>query len=126
MRCPACGVPISAGALRCAVCGRPLERPAGGRDTSPRAPGEALVGREQELAALRAGLYDVLAGRGRLFLLVGEPGIGKTRLAGEIAALAQSRRARVLVGRAWETEGAPPYWPWAQIVRALLAGDEGA
>jgi hypothetical protein len=42
-----------------------------------------FVGREAELAALIAGLDDAIAGRGRLFLLVGEPGIGKSRLAEE-------------------------------------------
>ena len=45
----------------------------------------AFVGRERELAELRAGLDEVSAGRGRLFLLSGEPGIGKTRLAEEIS-----------------------------------------
>ena len=45
----------------------------------------AFVGRERELAELRAGLDDVSAGHGRLFLLSGEPGIGKTRLAEEIS-----------------------------------------
>src|SRR5215467_13080651 len=37
-----------------------------------------FVGRERELAELRAGLEDTLAGHGRLFLISGEPGIGKT------------------------------------------------
>ena len=55
-------------------------------------PRGAFVGRERELAALIAGLDDALAGRGRLFLLVGEPGIGKSRLAEELVAAA--RRAR--------------------------------
>jgi predicted ATPase len=42
-----------------------------------------FVGRERELAELRVGLADVTAGHGHLFLLSGEPGIGKTRLADE-------------------------------------------
>jgi len=46
-----------------------------------------LVGRDGELAELLAGLGDVIAGRGGLFLLAGEPGIGKSRLAYEAAAL---------------------------------------
>lgn len=45
--------------------------------------GAGFFGREQELAELGAALPDAVAGRGRLFLLVGEPGIGKTRLASE-------------------------------------------
>lgn len=41
---------------------------------------DAFVGREREMEALRAGLNDAIAGRGRLYLLSGEPGIGKSRL----------------------------------------------
>jgi DNA-binding SARP family transcriptional activator len=59
----------------------------------------SFVGRKAELAELLHGLEDALAGRGRLLLLAGEPGIGKTRLTEELAARARSRGARVLVGR---------------------------
>jgi DNA-binding SARP family transcriptional activator len=81
-------------------------------------PRGAFVGREAELAELVAGLDDAFAGRGRLFLLVGEPGIGKSRLAEELIAHARARGARVLVGRCWEAGGAPAYWPWVQSLRA--------
>jgi tetratricopeptide (TPR) repeat protein len=77
-----------------------------------------FVGRERELGELRAGLEIAISGRGRLFLVAGEPGIGKTRLLGELAAHAPRREARVLWGRCWEGEGAPAYWPWVQIVRS--------
>ena len=43
----------------------------------------AFVGRQSELDQLLAGLADAFAGRGRLFLVAGEPGIGKSRLAAE-------------------------------------------
>lgn len=79
-----------------------------------------FVGREQEMAALRVNLEDAFAGRGRLVLLVGEAGIGKTRTAHELAAYALTRGARVFTGRCYEGEGAPPFWPWAQIVRTYL------
>jgi len=59
----------------------------------------AFVGRERELSELRAGLDDVSACRGRLFLLSGEPGIGKTRLAEEISNDASERGMRVVWGR---------------------------
>jgi tetratricopeptide (TPR) repeat protein len=78
----------------------------------------AFVGREPELAELLAGLEDALSGNGRLFLLVGEPGIGKSRLAEELTAHARARGAHVLVGRCWEAGGAPAYWPWVQSLRA--------
>jgi DNA-binding SARP family transcriptional activator len=80
----------------------------------------AFVGRDSELAELVAGLDDAFAGRGRLFLLVGEPGIGKSRLAEELIAHARGRGARVLVGRCWEAGGAPAYWPWVQSLRAYV------
>ncbi len=77
-----------------------------------------FVGRDRELAQLGTGLSEAIAGRGRLFLLSGEPGIGKTRLAEEIAGEASSRGIRVIWGRCWEGGGAPAYWPFIQILRA--------
>ena len=77
-----------------------------------------LVGRGRELGELAAGLEDAFAGRGRLFLLEGEPGIGKSRLAEELTVRARARGAQVLVGRCWEAGGAPAYWPWMQSIRA--------
>ena len=88
----------------------PLDRLAGG----------VFVGRERELDELRDGLEDALAGRGHLLLLVGEPGIGKTRTAEELATYAQVRGARVHWGRCHEGEGAPAYWPWAQALRSFV------
>lgn len=80
----------------------------------------ALIGRDRELAELTAGLEDALGGRGRLVLIAGDPGIGKTVLAEHLAIRAVERGARVLWGRCWEGGGAPPFWPWMQIVRALV------
>jgi predicted ATPase len=81
--------------------------------------GWAFVGRDREMAELAAGLEDALGGRGRLFLIAGEPGIGKSAVAERLAGRADVRGARVVWGRCWEGGGAPPYWPWAQIVRTL-------
>src|SRR5580698_172580 len=80
-----------------------------------------FVGRERELGELRRALDRAGSGHGRLFLLSGEPGIGKTRLAEEIAAEAAAKDMRVLWGRCWEGGGAPAYWPWIQVLRACLA-----
>jgi DNA-binding SARP family transcriptional activator/tetratricopeptide (TPR) repeat protein len=79
-----------------------------------------FVGRQRELAALDEALADALAGRGRVVLLAGEPGIGKSRLAAELAARAHARGAQVLIGRCWEAGGAPAYWPWVQVLRGYV------
>ena len=79
-----------------------------------------FVGREREMAILRAALDDASAGRGRLVLLVGEAGIGKTRLADELATEACAHGARVLTGRCHEGQGTPPFRPWVQIMRGHL------
>ncbi|HEY6298209.1 MAG TPA: AAA family ATPase [Candidatus Binatus sp.] len=96
------------------------------RNTFDRQPSHnAFVGRERELAELLAGLDDVGAGHGKLFLLSGEPGIGKTRLAEEISDEAAARGMRVLWGRCWEGGGAPAYWPFIQILRACVDDRDG-
>ncbi|MCH8345892.1 MAG: protein kinase, partial [Chloroflexi bacterium] len=79
-----------------------------------------FVGREKEMDELRAGLEDALSGRGRLLMLVGEPGIGKTRTSEEFATYAALRNAQVLWGRCYEGEGAPAYWPWVQAIRSYV------
>ena len=61
-----------------------------------------FVGRERELAALVAALGDALSGSGRLVLVGGEPGIGKSRLAEELASRARANGAEIYWGRAWE------------------------
>jgi predicted ATPase len=69
---------------------------------------------------LKACLEDALSGRGRLVMLVGEPGIGKTRTAQELATYAGLRGAQVLWGRSYEEQGVPPYWPWVQAIRSYV------
>src|SRR2546425_11409455 len=86
-----------------------------------------FVGRHHELVELRAGLEDAVTGRGRFFLVVGEAGVGKTRLVEELGREAAEQGHLVLWGRCWEGEGAPPYWPWIQVIRACLPrGADGA
>jgi DNA-binding CsgD family transcriptional regulator/tetratricopeptide (TPR) repeat protein len=79
-----------------------------------------FVGRERELALLRTHMDRALGGKGGLVLLTGEPGIGKTRAADELARLARLQRAKVLWGRCLEGEGAPVLWPWTQILRTYV------
>ena len=82
--------------------------------------GGVFVGRQRETGDLKACLEDALSGRGRLVTLVGEPGIGKTRTAQELATYAGLRGAQVLWGRSYEEQGVPPYWPWIQAIRSYV------
>ncbi|MFL5796774.1 MAG: ATP-binding protein [Actinomycetota bacterium] len=76
------------------------------------------------MAGLLAGVGSAVSGRGRVFLIAGEPGIGKSRLADEVAWHAEQRGMRVLWGRCWEAGGAPAYWPWVQSIRSYIRGVE--
>jgi DNA-binding CsgD family transcriptional regulator len=88
---------------------------------SPVWAGDLFVGRVSELQKLRAGLVAAIAGNGRLFLIEGEAGIGKTRLAQELASFAREDGVTVLWGRCYEDTGVPPYWPWIEIIRGFAA-----
>src|SRR3954447_1176963 len=85
-----------------------------------------LLGRARELAELTAAFEDARAGRGGLVLIHGEPGIGKTRLARTLGEHARSAGAQVALARGWEGGGAPSYWHWLQVIRALAAERDDA
>ncbi|WP_344218633.1 ATP-binding protein [Kribbella sancticallisti] len=80
-----------------------------------------ITGRGRELRALREWLDEARGGAGRLVLCSGEAGIGKTRLAQELAGTALAAGSAVAWGRCVEGEGAPAYWPWHQVLRSLGA-----
>ena len=81
--------------------------------------GHALFGRDHELNELKVLLAGAAQGRGGLVMFVGEPGIGKTSLGDAAAEAAASMGFRVAWGRAWESGGAPAYFPWMQALGAL-------
>ncbi len=81
---------------------------------------DLFVGREREMAELGAALDEAIAGHGQLIMLAGEPGIGKTRIARELAGHAGAKGARILWGWCYEGEGAPSYWPWVQPIRGYV------
>jgi hypothetical protein len=83
---------------------------------------EVFVGRAREIGILQSAFAAAVSGRGRVVLLAGEPGIGKTRTAAELARRAREAGAEVLVGRCFEGDGAPAFWPWVQMLRAFTDG----
>ncbi len=85
-----------------------------------------LVGRQREMASLRGWLQAALEGRPRLVLCGGEPGIGKTRLAQELVAHAQTRQVPAIWARAPEGVAPPPFWLWHQMVGRAPASEAGA
>ena len=80
-------------------------------------PADRLIGREPALAAASSVLGDALSGSGQFLMISGEAGIGKSAM---LAALISQAGPVPLVlrGFCWEGDGAPPYWPWAQVLRA--------
>ncbi len=81
------------------------------------APPAQLVGRTQECATLRA---FVAAPAGQVLLVLGDPGIGKTRLLEELATLVAAEGGTVLRGRAFEAEMVRPYGAWLDALRPLV------
>ena len=79
-----------------------------------------LVGRAAPLDQLSRCWEEARAGRCRVAMLVGEPGIGKTRLAAEFCREAYSEGALVLLGRCYE-ESLIPYQPFVEALRSYIA-----
>ena len=139
---PECPKPLEALILRL-LAKSPDERPAAAQDVAqelrrildrstvdtvhPREP-DALtdlralnwgffVGRREEMEGLKEALEASLSGKGSLAMLVGEPGIGKTRLAEEFGVYAGLRGAQVLTGHCYEGESSLPYRPFVEAFR---------
>ena len=66
-----------------------------------------LIGREAERAQLLQSLHEATSGSGRLILLLGDAGVGKTRLAEEALAMARRLGYQTLAGRCYEQQGTP-------------------
>ena len=76
-----------------------------------------FVGRAEEMAALRTAIDASLGGQASLVMLVGEPGIGKTRLAEEAGVYARQGGAHVSLGHSYEGETASPYSTFVEAIR---------
>jgi class 3 adenylate cyclase len=96
----------------------------GPRPSSEPRPTTPLVGRERELGLLEASVRDLEAGHGHALLIVGEAGLGKTRMLEELRA----RTAEVstwLEGRCASYGAEAPYGPFADVLRTWIGADEG-
>jgi DNA-binding NarL/FixJ family response regulator len=87
---------------------------------------QVMVGRDRELARVTGLFDDALAGRGRLVLCTGEAGIGKTRLAEELAAAATARGVAVAWARAADRGSSPPYGLWRLVLAETAVGSGSA
>ncbi|WP_093017840.1 helix-turn-helix transcriptional regulator [Variovorax sp. OV700] len=113
--CHRCGRVCLHADAPCPACGAaPVASPAVAGATEP------FVGRRGELQLAHDALGGALAGRGRVIMVSGEAGIGKTRLAQEVATLAVRRGMLTLWGRCLEEPGAPPFLPWTRAMQACL------
>jgi len=81
----------------------------------------AFVGRESELSTIRAAIDRARTGHGSVVMLAGGPGVGKTRLAMEMAEYASRVGFRYLVGHCYEREERYPFLPFAEIIESNLA-----
>ncbi len=84
----------------------------------------ALFGRDRELGMLRQHLDVAFAGRGRLALIGGEAGIGKTALAEALSQEAREQGALVLTGRCYDLTETPPYGPWVELFARYRRTDD--
>jgi DNA-binding winged helix-turn-helix (wHTH) protein/tetratricopeptide (TPR) repeat protein len=85
-----------------------------------RAPSDPFVGRGDTIERLLGALHEASSGRGRLCLLTGEAGIGKTRCTNEFATMARRLKLSVWTGRCLEGGRTAAFWPWVQVLRDAL------
>ncbi|MGW7268249.1 AAA family ATPase [Streptomyces sp. NPDC054842] len=84
----------------------------------------SLVGRDPQIALLERALTEARQGRGGVVFLVGEAGVGKSRLAAEAVGRALDSGMRVLRGRSSTTGPAVPFRPLTEALMTLFRGGE--
>lgn len=87
---------------------------------------QGLIGRRHPAAMLHAEITRSAASHGGLVLVTGEAGIGKTTLVTSAAEEARRLGSLVLSGACWDSESAPGYWPWTQVIRGIRRGVDAA
>ena len=83
-----------------------------------------FVGRDRVMQRLRAAFERAREGRGQLCVIMGEPGIGKTRVVEALERELPAESARVVWGFCREAGDTPPLWPFLPVLRQLLASPE--
>jgi DNA-binding SARP family transcriptional activator len=96
---------------------RPAESPVSGGQQSLPIQATPLIGRDNEIDRLRALLLRAEAGAGQVAIVLGEAGIGKSRLLAEVVIEAFERGSAILVGRAFESEQLLAFGPWVSAIR---------
>ncbi|MBA3231198.1 MAG: tetratricopeptide repeat protein [Acidobacteria bacterium] len=91
-------------------------------EAGDRASRTPFTGRAEELSSLQALVRDARGGEGRLVLVVGEAGVGKSRMIHELREQISAGEMRVLVGRCRSYGGIAPYLPIVEVLRDLLSG----
>src|SRR5688572_18172263 len=91
-----------------------------GRAAHPQLPasGAPLSGRDEELSQLQALCREISGGQGASIVILGDGGIGKSRLIEALVQEAEAAGALALIGRAWEAERNLPFGPWVHAFRA--------
>jgi DNA-binding SARP family transcriptional activator/pimeloyl-ACP methyl ester carboxylesterase len=107
----------------------PHAAPAGRRPPVPKAPETRpaetpLIGRDADVAQLREALDGAAGGRGGVLAIVGEAGVGKSRLVDELIAHAKQRDARVLLGRAYESDQVLLFGPVVDALRTSRVAED--
>lgn len=102
----------------------PLETMLENMAVSQQQPPPMMVGRKAEKQTLSEAYREARTGNGNIVLIRGEPGIGKSCLAGTFAEAMRAESALVVYGQCHETLGSPPFWPWLQILRNLQLADD--
>jgi DNA-binding winged helix-turn-helix (wHTH) protein len=103
----------------------PVPHPAVADPPQPLVARGAFIGREREMVELHAALAGAASVHGSLFLICGQAGIGKTRLARELGATAQAEGMDVLTGHCSEHDEAIPYLPFVEILESLVERASG-
>jgi predicted ATPase len=85
-----------------------------------------FVDRDKAMIMLRGSLGCAVRGEMRVSFVAGAAGMGKTRLASELAREARGLGFEVRVGRCLDREGALPFWPWVQVLRGLIRSERTA